>query len=266
MKHKDLSFVIKENKTVFIIIALGLFLLELEIFALAAGKSGSTSFVRVIDVKGNLIHEARGQRLADSDIGYIEKTFGPIDRFDIQLVKQEIPFPFRAWFTSAVGIPVAVILLFSFFVKVYSSLFYSGETIEPDITQAGGVYLNESKLDKVFNRISRYNIYTIGFLIFLAVFAYWMVPNVFSYLGNAGIEMVIQYKWFFITVSAIFLGLVIWIIYLRYLLAKRAMDGRMEVEKYRLSLEYQGRTEPLAQLGYDGENIGESPPKTLNIS
>jgi hypothetical protein len=264
MKKTHISTIIRENKTLFIILAVGLFLLELEIFAVAAGKSGTTSWVRVQNEKGNLIHETRGNRLPDTDRIYIEKTFGPIGRFDVRLIRQEVPFPFRAWFVAAVGIPVAVILLFGFIVSAYSSLFYAGEKRPENHGTPEGCAGTDTRLDRILSRISRYNIYTIGFLVFLSVFAYWVVPNFITFLGKLGIETLSRYKWFFMALSGVFLGLGIWIIYLRYLLAKRAMDQHLETEKFRLELEYTARTRPFAQVGYDGENTREVSPRSLN--
>jgi hypothetical protein len=264
MKETHISTIIKENKTLFIILAVGLFLLELEIFAVAAGKSGTMSWVRVLNEKGNVIHETRGTRLPDSDRIYIEKTFGPIGQFDVRLIREDMPFPFRAWFVAAVGIPVAVILLFGFMVSAYSSLFYTKEINTENQGIERGNKGIETRLDKVLFRISRYNIYTIGFLVFLSVFAYWVVPNFIAFLGKLGIETLSRYKWFFIALSGVFLSLGIWIIYLRFLLAKKAMDQQMETEKFRLELEYKTRTSPLVQVGYSGENADEGSTKTLD--
>ena len=265
MREKNISSIIRENKTIFIIIVVGLFLLELEIFALAASKSGRKSWVKVLSENGSVIHESLGGKLSDTDRDYIEKTFGPLGQFDVRLVTHNKPFPFRAWFVSAVGIPVAVILLFSFIAKAYSSLLNEGEKNFSD-GDTGGKYQDETKLDKVLSRISRYNIYTIGFLVFLAIFAYWVVPNFITYMGKLGVETLIQYKWFFIAVSVILLCLVVWIIYLRYLLAKKAMEGQMAMEKFRLELEYKQTAKPMTQVGYDGERTIKDTENTTDTS
>ena len=266
MENKNLSSIIRENKTLFIIIAVGLLLLELEIFALAASKSGKKSWVKVYNAHGSMIHESRGTKLSDRDRDYIEKTFGPLGQFDVKLISESTPFPFRAWFVSAVGIPLAVILLLSFVVKVYFSLFHGDATISGHVGSDSFGNPDETKWDKVLSRIGRYNIYTIGFLVFLAIFAYWVLPNFISYIGKLGVETLIRYKWFFIGVSAILLALVVWIIYLRYLLAKKAMDGRMEMEKYRLELEHKNVSDPMTQISYNKERLIEKNEHTTDTS
>ena len=68
--------------------------------------------------------------------------------------------------------------------------------------------------------------------------AYWVVPNFIVYLSRLGVDTLIRYKWFFLAAAAVSLGLLIWVIYLRYLLARRSIESRTEVEKHRLELEY----------------------------
>ena len=57
---------LRENRMLFIIILVVLFLIELEIFAVAAMKSGRKSWLQVFDAKGNMIHETDGQISASS--------------------------------------------------------------------------------------------------------------------------------------------------------------------------------------------------------
>ena len=234
--RRNAASLIREHRTFLIIIAVVIFLIELEIFALAAMKSGRKSWMQVIDVDGNVIHETDGQNLSDFNKYYFEKTFGPFEQYKVKLVTKEIPFPFRAWFVAAVGIPIGIVLLFGFVVQAYTALFYGKEPKADavDLKKNG----HEYRFEKIISAISRFNIFTIGFLVFLAVFSYWVIPNMISYMGQVGLNILIQYKWVFLSVGIIILGVILWIIYLRYLLAKRAIDSQAEVDKYRLQLEY----------------------------
>ncbi len=253
MEKRNIASIIGENKTLFIIIAVGVFLLELEIFAVAAAKSGKTTWIRVFNSGGNLVHEVRGSRLSESDRAYIEKFFGPLEDLDIRLTSSVKPFPFRAWFAAAAGIPVAVMLLFVLFIKTYVSLFYPDREPYENNQYPDEIDDRQTVLDKVLSRISRYNIYTIGFLIFLAVFAYWTVPDFIGFIGKLGIETLVRFKWFFISVFVLFFGLGVWIVYLRYLLAKKALNHQAENEKYRIALEYDRRHNTTKHIGYDVE-------------
>jgi hypothetical protein len=235
-ENRSVSKLIQEHKTLLLIIMIGLFLLELEIFALAVMKSGRKSWLQALDHKGNVIYETDGRQLSDFNKYYFEKTFGPFKNYNVRLQTKEIPFPFRAWFTAAVGLPLGLILLFGFIVKAYLTLFH-GDRLKKDDPAPEKQYGN--KVARVLYRISRLNIFIIGFLILIGVLAYWVLPNFIVYVGQTGIETIIRFKWVFISVFGIVLGLFLWIIYLRYLLAKKSIETQAELDKFKLQLNYQ---------------------------
>lgn len=235
LKEKKIATLIRENKTLFIIIAVVLFLVELEIFALAAMKSGRKSWLQVIDANGNVIHETDGKNLSDFNKYYFERTFGPFEQYHVKLETKQFPFPFRAWFVAAVGIPVGAILLFAFAVQAYLSLFYQERNSgKYDVKKNEYEY----RFEKLIAAVSRFNIFTIGFLVLLGVFSYWVVPNLIVHVGKLGIETLTRYKWIFLSFGMVFLGFAIWVIYLKYLLAKKAIESHAENDKYRLQLEF----------------------------
>ncbi|UCD90435.1 MAG: hypothetical protein JSW04_03065 [Desulfobacterales bacterium] len=247
--RKHVASLFKEHKTIFIIIAVVIFLIELEIFAFAAMKSGRKSWLQVLDTNGSVIHETDGKNLSDFNKYYFEKTFGPFEQYNVKLVTKEIPFPFRAWFVAAIGIPVGIVLLFGFVVRAYMALVYGGGAKADDVDPNKDIY--EYRFEKIIAAIGRFNIFTIGFLVLLAVFSYWVIPNIITYIGRVGVDTLIRYKWVFLSIGFIFLGVILWIIYLRYLLAKKAIDSQTEVDKYRLQLEYHPNGTPPPQLEHD---------------
>jgi hypothetical protein len=200
-------------------------------------KSGRKSWLQVIDANGNVIHETSGKNLSEFNKYYFEKTFGPFENYDVRLITREQPFPFRAWFVAAIGIPVGAMLLFGFVVKAYVAIFHGSE-LQGDDSRPACEPGYESRLESILHRISRMNIFIIGFLIFIGVISYWIIPNMITYLGRTGIETVIRFKWVFITLGAVVVGIGLWIVYLRYLLAKKSIESRTEIEKHRLALEY----------------------------
>jgi len=252
--NRNVFDVLREHKTLLTIIGIITFLIEIEIFAIAAMKSGRKSWLQVLDNNGTVIHETDGKNLSDFNKYYFEKTFGPFEQYNVKLVTKEYPFPFRAWFVAAVGVPVCVILLFAFIIKAYISIFY-GEQYKIDKNDSLNIEYN-TQFEKILKSISRLNIFTIGFLVFLAIFSYWVIPNLITYLGKVGIETLIKYKWAFISMTAAFAGFIMWVVYLRYNLAKKTMENHMEVEKYRLKLEYEKQsTLPLLlEHGDEGKN------------
>lgn len=240
-QKKRITTLILENKPLFLIIAIGLFFIELEIFALVAVKSGEKAFIQIMDNQDNIIYRISGKRIGEYEKAYIEKTFGPLDQFHVKLVTEYRPFPFRAWFTAAIGLPVGFILLLGFVVRAFFS-FFSGEE-KPTDQQTLPDMQYETRFEKIIGMVSRLNIFAIGFLIVLAMFSYWVIPNMIMYLGAISIQTILTYKWFFISLALILLAVFLWIVYLRYLLAKKAIDAQTELDKYRLQLNYNGKND-----------------------
>ena len=248
----------QQHRTLVILVAVGLFLVEIEIFALAAMKSGRESRMQILGPKGNVIYETDGNELSRFNKYYFEKTFGPMEQYDVRMVTRNRPFPFRAWFVAAVGIPVGVVLLFGFVVRAWTTLFV-GDMPEARQKDADVSAEADSRFERVVGMISRFNIFVIGALVLLGVLAYWVVPNLLTYVGRVGVETLIRYKWVFLSLAAVFLAVGVWIIYLRYLLAKKAIESRMEVDKYRLQLESERMGNPAAQISYTPTAVSDSP-------
>lgn len=273
MKPSPITKLLQEHKALFTIVVVGLFLIELEIFALAIMHSGEKSVLQVIDHQGKIIHESSGNNLSDFNRPNFEKVFGPLDNYTLQLNKHDVPFPFRAWFVAAVCIPIGAMMLFAFVVKGYLVIFH-GEKVEKLAGQGAGPNndsVNGTKLESTLDRISRMNIFNIGFLVFIGVISYWIIPNAFTYLGQIGFDFFIQYQWVFFVFLGVVVFVCLWIIYLRYLLAKKSIQSQTELQKHRISLEYNARTdEPLQLEGpsdtdpqiieYKPEELEETPP------
>jgi hypothetical protein len=236
----------QENKTLFLILAVGLFLVELEIFAMAAMKSGKESQVHVLDHQDNLIYQARSSSLDSREKAEFENTFGPLADYRVKLVIVQRPFPFRAWFAAAAGLPIGAVLLFGFFVKAYEALFFKSESY-PE-TDAETRETSTDRLGRLITRVGRLNIFAIGGFVLLFALGLFAVPHLLSEFGRHGAAVISKYRWVAIGLVVVFLGLVIWIIFLRYLLARKSIEAQADVEKYRLQLELLGKHEQTPQL------------------
>jgi len=241
---------IRTHKTLFIIIMVGLFLLELEIFAVAAMKSGRKSMLQISDQAGRVVFLSEGASLSQIDRSAFERTFGPLSAYRVEILSEKRAFPFRAWFVAAVGLPVGLLLLFAFTIKVWSALFIQNDTTHR--TQESPLDSRTSGLERIARVVSRFNIFLIGVLIFVSVVAYWVLPGFFTYIGRTGLETIVRYKWAVLGVAMVVVGIFIWIVYLRYLLAKKSIESQVEVEKYRIQIEHQESISP--QITYDGDN------------
>jgi len=235
----DLFSRLRQHRTLLIIVAVGLLLVELEIFAVAAAKSGRKSWLQVYDAAGTMIYETDGKHLSDFNKYYFEKNFGPLENYQVRLNSRDVAFPFRGWLVAAVGLPLGLILLAAFVVKAFAAMVYGNET-----GQVAGTAGKPGGWLDVVDRISRWNIFTIGAAVLAAMLAYWIVPDAVSLIGRVGIETILRFKWFFLAAALIAAGLVAWIIYLRYLLAKKTIASQAEVEKFRLQLQYTGQASP----------------------
>ncbi|PIF02897.1 MAG: hypothetical protein CR990_00600 [Desulfococcus sp.] len=259
MAGRSIASLIRENKTAFIIIAVVLFLIEMEILAMAVLKSRREKNLQILDGRGNIIYEADGDNLSDFNKYYFEKTFGSLDQYDKRLEIRERPFPFRAWLTAAAGVPIGIILLFAFVVKAYVALFY-GDPGGNGPKKGARRQDYETEMERIIATISSFNIFTIGFLVLTGVFMYWVLPNMVAYLGRVSIETLIRFKWVVLGMTAVLLGLLTWIIYLRYLLAKRNIDRQADVEKARLELAWRQGEMPVTPLLTDGAASGNNGP------
>jgi hypothetical protein len=224
----------------FTLIAVGLFLVELEIFAMASVHSKRQSFVQVLDQQSNVIYEVKSAKLKPQEKATFEKTFGPLTNYRVNVVTKDRPFPFRPWFAAAVGVPVGAVLLFGFLFKAYETLFFRKEPDRKRREAEPSRDESEHQLERLIHRISRLNIFVLGSLVLMFAMGLWAVPQLLSEFGRQSMALIARYKWVVLSIAAIFLGLVIWIIFLRYRLARKAIETQAEVEKYRLQLELMG--------------------------
>ena len=258
----------QENRTLFIILAVGLFLVELEIFALASMSSGRHSSAQVLDAQSNVIYEVKSAKFNSREKAEFEKTFGPLTNYQVNVVTKQRPFPFRPWFAAAVGLPIGAVLLFGFFVKAYEALFFSGESRFGQAGNAASGDPGADRMDRLINRVGRMNIFAIGGFVLLIALGLWAVPHLLSEFGRHGVEIINRYKWVALGIVGVFLGLVVWIIFLRYLLARKAIETQADVEKYRLQLELMGNhhatprleASSTPRLSLPGRSHGDRPP------
>ena len=236
----------QEHKTLFMVLAVGLFLVELEIFAMAAIYSGRQSRVQVLDQQGHVIYETKGSTLDTREKSQFEHTFGPISQYRVNVETIDRPFPFRPWFAAAVGLPIGAMLLFGFFIKAYEALFFGPQS--PSGSKGDSVDNAGDRLDRVLTRVGRMSIFAIGGFVLIFALGLWAIPHLLSEFGRHGVALIVRYKWVALAAAAVLLGIVLWIIYLRFCLARRAIEAQADVEKYRLQLEMMGGRSDTAQL------------------
>lgn len=239
----------KDNKALLFMIAFFLFALELEIFISAFMKSGDHSKIQVLNNRDEVLYESDESKLYQFDRYYFEKNFGPLENYRKRRLNIENPFPFRGWIISAIGIPVGFMLVLGFIVKAWA-VFFKGEKPVYENNNSNGT--NEkvkpsNRFEQIIELVSRMNIFVLGFFIVAALFLYWVLPDMIMFVSRMGLETIIRFKWFFIGVFLVIASLFSWFIYLRYLLARRAIESRTEIEKMRLQIIHETNNEEIAR-------------------
>ncbi|TWI71098.1 hypothetical protein LZ24_02059 [Desulfobotulus alkaliphilus] len=241
-------------------------LAEMIALAVAWNMSGKKSWLQVQNSEGAIIYETRGDTLTRFDRYYFEQNFGPLENYHTRLVTREIPFPMTAWLFTAIGVPVGLVLFMAFFVKVWRSLF-SGK---PEDGEEESHPANES-WGRVVSRMDRPGVFMVGGLVFVSVLALWVLPALLSRAALSALELVLRFRWIFAVLFTGVLSLCFWFLYLRYRLAAKAMDARLELERLRLHLEMEAgqvaykeeKTQLISDNGQGKDVDDRIPPETV---
>jgi len=219
------------QKIILTVSVLAFLVLEMMIYLAAASQAGQKSRVVVTDRNGAVKYETPGTALDGYERMRFEKTFGPLENFQLQIQTESQPFPFRAWVSAAVGIPVGLVLLVSFVVKVYLSLLYGDEKTKTDHASDPG---KASRFGSLFHAYNSFTIFHVGFFLVIGVLLLWMVPNFLGDFARIGITTIREFKWYFLGASIFIALLVTWVIFLRYRLSKKMLENQLDLEKFRV--------------------------------
>lgn len=219
-------------KTVLAVSIFAFLVLELLIYLAAASQAGQRSRIIITDTNGEKVYETQGNSLTSYEKLYFENTFGPVANYRIHLETEAQPFPFRAWVSCAVGIPVGLALLVSFLVRVYLLLLY-GDEKEKKEEESQEADSKRHRFDS-FIRVRNFSVFHIGAFVVVGVLLFWIVPNFLQDFAKVTMTAIREYRLFFLG-SAIFLALLItWIIYLRYKLSRQMLENQLDLEKFRV--------------------------------
>lgn len=220
------------HKVILLVSVLAFLVLELLIYLASASQAGEKSRLAILDAVGRKVYETSGSSLTSYEKHIFETNHGPLRNFELQVTTETHPFPFRAWLTAAIGIPVGLVLLVAFLIKAYLSLVYGEERDGGRDHESSNQ--GKSRLASLSFAFERFSVFHVGFLILLGVLTLWMVPNFLGDFVKISAAAIRDYKWFFLG-TAVFLGVLIcWVVYLRYRLSKQMLDNQFHLEKYRL--------------------------------
>lgn len=215
-----------------VIVLLGL---EFLIFIALASYAGEQSRIEVKDRDGRIVYQTAGNKLDHLDRWYFERQYGNLDNYGVEVKTITKPFPVRAWVSASVGVPVVLILLISYLVKVYLNLLHDEkkETGQEYPVLYGRGY----RLMSWANFLNSHSIFYLGVFIGFGALTFWMVPNFLADVVKFSINITRDNKWFILTPLVLLAAFAGWTVYLRYKLSKRMMDHQFSLEKYRLDRE-----------------------------
>jgi hypothetical protein len=252
MSHKlRLLDVFEGKRHLKIVLTVSLFaflLLELLIYLGAAGQAGDKSRVIITDANGVKVYETAGTALTSYEKYVFESTFGPLSHYKMQLQTDSFPFPLRAWVSAAVGIPIGLVLLVSFVVRVYLTLVYGEEKEKAQGETSEEPSPRKRQFGSLFFSTRQVSIFHIGFLVVLGVLVFWIVPNFLQDFAKISMAAIREYRWFFLGTAVFLALLIIWMIYLRYRLSKKMLENQLELEKFRVERQLLIQKEPPALL------------------
>lgn len=256
-KNNGLSSNRTHNRNIILLI---IFMLSIEgvVLVSALSRTGSKKFLQITDNASNVIYEINGEHLSEFDRYYFENTFGSLEKYGKRLTTREMPFPFRAWITAAAGLPLFLVLISAFAVKAYRTLFVTSEKEVEKTDNEIDEIIPENSFSVYMKIFERMNIFATGFIILLSVFLYWVIPDMMAYVSNAAIDFIVNYKWFFVIVSVFVAGMILWIVYLRYLLAGKVIEAKKEIAIKQIEMNV--KTEKTIEIGEKSNLDAKSVP------
>ncbi len=237
----------KRNLKLVLGVSVFLFLaIELLIFIAASASSGDRSFVEVKNQNGQVVYRTPGSTVGHIHRPYFERHHGSLDNYVIEITTEYKPFPVREWVVASVGIPIGLILLVSFLIKVYLSLIYGEEP--PDNADPLMFDGRKQALLSWSRLMSSVSVFTIGALVLFLVLLFWLVPNFFWNMVSSSVYAVQEHKGLFLGALICLALFISWIAFLRYKLSKKMMENQLTLEKYRIDKQFQLEQERREQL------------------
>jgi hypothetical protein len=228
------------------LVALGLsvmvfLVLEMIIFAVLAAYCGEQSRIEVRDKSGKIIYDVAGTTLSHVNFSYFERKYGDLGNYEVEIKTINKPFPVRAWVSASVGIPMALILLISYLVKVYLTLLQGEEHQNKENYPAVVERMHPFVSWSLF--LSGSSIFLTGAVIAGLALVFWMVPNFLGELVGFS-AAALRDSGLLVGGAAVFCAcFALWVVYLRYRLSRRLMDYQYRLEKQRLDQQFHGQAQ-----------------------
>lgn len=179
--------------------------IEMLIFIAFSSAAGHKTKIVIKDKSGHVVARA-DTSMMDKD--YLESKLGYLSNYNVEVSALDNPFLVRGWAAASVGVPIVLILLVSYLVKVYMNLLdgEKGDLDEYSDLNARRYYLSRIAL------MNRNLVFYLGVLAALAALLFWMVPNFIEELLAATVASAVKAKWIILPPVAILVCFVVWIV------------------------------------------------------
>jgi hypothetical protein len=206
--------------------------IEMVIFIAMVASSGEQSRIEVRDKSGKLIYNVTGTTLSHMNFSYFERKYGDLDNYDVEVKTISKPFPVRAWISASIGVPLVLILLTSYLVKVYLILLQGEE--HPNTGNYPAIQGRMHPFIAWSLFLSSSSIFFMGTIIAGIAVVFWMVPDVLGELADFSAATLMKNSRLLQGTAVFTACLALWVVYLRYRLSRRMMDYQYRLEKQRL--------------------------------
>ena len=147
-------------------------------------------------------------------------------------------FPTRTWIALSVCVPLVLIFFIVFLIRIFEDVFGTKkskeeEGIKDEKDSDKNKIFEETRFEKLFSTLGRLNIYSLGAIVMLAAFFFWMVPDLLIAVGRISVQTILQLKW--IIMAVVVAGGIILILrtIFAYKTRKEIIKQQAEIQKYR---------------------------------
>ena len=123
-------------------------------------------------------------------------------------------------------------------IRAFEDVFDTKKSKEEDDTKGKkqpeeNKIFEETRFEKLFSSLGRLNIYSLGAIVMLAAFFFWMVPDLLIAVGRISVQTILQLKW--IILAIVVVGGIILILrtIFAYKTRKEIIQQQTEIQKYR---------------------------------
>ena len=214
-------------------------LIEIGILAVCMWLGANQEWVTIYNPEKEIIYEGVYNQIRTTEF----KSIYGIENYreeGYEIIRKTIekPFPTRTWIALSVCVPLVPIFFIVFLIRAFEDVFGTKKSKEEDGAMEEehsdeNKIFEESRFEKLFSSIGRLSIYSLGAIVMLAAFFFWMVPDLLIAVGRISVHTILQLKW--IILAIILVGGIILILrtIFAYNTRKEIIRQQAEIQKYR---------------------------------